>query len=153
MQKNDKKKIYASTDVVVTINRQKIVLIKRVHPPFQDKLVLPGGFFEPDVDRDVLESCVREAGEEINLRAHFNRFELLTVLSKQGRDPRPWGPRISVVYWVDITKGEAKNLHAGDDAKEIVIRDLDSLTPDEIGFDHWNAILELRGRLEELEAE
>lgn len=107
-------KVNVSTDVAVVIDATKIVLIKRRNEPFKDKLCLPGGFFEPEVDQNLLESCAREASEEINLQVPIGRFKLLVVLSGKGRDPRPWGPRVSAVYHVDISEEEAKNLQAGE---------------------------------------
>jgi ADP-ribose pyrophosphatase YjhB (NUDIX family) len=151
MQEDKKTKINVSTDIVVTIGWEEIVLIKRVSEPFQDKLCLPGGFFEPDKDEDILESCYRESREEISLEEGLrpSDFTLLTVLSKKGRDPRPWGPRVSIVYWITINRNQSARLQPKDDAKEIVIKRLDELKPDEIGFDHWDAICDVRSRIKE----
>lgn len=129
---------FITTDAVILIDNKNIVLIKRQKEPFLDKLVLPGGHVDLD-DKNTKTACARELEEEIGLLADEKDFELLMVLDKKERDPRP-GRRVSVVYLVRVNKERIKNIKAGDDAKEIVIREIASLRPEEMGFDHYLAI-------------
>ncbi len=128
--------ILLTTDGLVVLRKKTIVLIKRVKPPFEDKLVLPGGHVETE-DKSVAYACTRELEEEIGLKIKPERLSLLKILDAPKRDPRP-GRRISVVYRIDLE--DDPELKAGDDAAKIVLRDLDDLQPEEVGFDHWEAI-------------
>ena len=125
-----------ATDGLVTIQGKKIVLIKRAKEPFLDKLVMPGGHVESD-DSSVAIACARELEEEIGLQIDPQNLKLLTVLDSPDRDPRP-GRLISIVYRIDLESEPL--LKAATDAKEVVIRNLNELTANEIGFDHWQAI-------------
>ena len=160
MEDEAQTKINVSTDLVATLddsihsgipNNVSIVLIKRLYEPYKDKLCLPGGFFEPDKDLNTCESCRREARGEIGLDLTSWSLDLLTILDEKGRDPRPHGPRISIVYWLQMNMGLFAKLKAGDDAKEIVIKNLYELEPDEIGFDHWRAICAVMDRIKKME--
>ena len=79
--------------------------------------------------------------EEIGLKIKPENLKLLTILDYPDRDPRP-GKRISVVYHIDLES--MPELKADTDAKEVIIKNLSELTPDEIGFDHWEAIRMVR---------
>lgn len=128
--------ILLTADGVVTIQNKKIVLIKRAKPPFMDKLVLPGGHVDVE-DASVAAACARELQEEIRLKVLPSDLTLLTILDAPGRDPRP-DRRITIVYHIDLPK--QPNLQAADDAASLTIKEIDSLSPEEIGFDHWLAI-------------
>ncbi len=137
------KEAILTVDLAVTINGSEIVLISRAKPPFMDKLVLPGGHFEK-TDSSTAQACTREAMEEIGLRIDPENLKLLTVLDDPDRDPRP-GRRVSIAYTIDLSSYEAiKNCRASSDARSIHIREIDSLTQKEIGFDHWKVIKELK---------
>ena len=124
-----------TTDALVVVGR-KVVLIRRAKAPFMDKLVLPGGHVEES--ETTREACIRELQEEIGLEVEDEtRLTFRIVLDHPDRDPRP-GRRVSVVYTLHLSK--MPELKAGSDAREIVVRKIDSLDPDEIGFDHWQAI-------------
>ncbi|MBI4434029.1 adenine phosphoribosyltransferase [Candidatus Uhrbacteria bacterium] len=136
-----------TADVGVTINGREVVLIKRMKEPFRDKLCLPGGKQDPR-DPNIKETAVREAREEINLVTDARELgNLFMTLDADDRDPRP-GHWHSTVFTID--RPHAHGLCAGDDAQTLVIRRLDSLRPEEMGFDHWRVIEALRERHEAL---
>lgn len=132
-----------TTDGLITIQNKKIVLIKRIKEPFLDKLVMPGGHVDAG-DASVAGACARELEEEIGLKINFQDLKLFTILDYPNRDPRP-GKRISIVYRVDLK--EEPVLKAGTDAKEVIVKNLDELTENEIGFDHWQAIKVIRNKV------
>lgn len=133
-----------TVDILVTIAKKEVLLIKRAKPPFEDRLVMPGGHVE-----DGEELCVaaaRELEEETRLTVSSKDLVALLVLDAIDRDPRP-GRRVSHVFWIDLVdRSLVEMCRAESDAKEIVIRSLDSLTVNEIGFDHWLAIENIKRR-------
>jgi ADP-ribose pyrophosphatase YjhB (NUDIX family) len=129
-----------TVDIAVTIAGRDLVLIERTKPPFEDKLCLPGGRIEPE-DPTPADAAVREAFEEIGLALDPAALRFVTMLTGD-RDPRP-DVGDSTVFHVDFA--EVPALQAGSDAKRLIIRALDSLRPEEMGFDHWEVIMLLTG--------
>ena len=130
--------VYPTVDGAVTIGGTEILLIQRTKPPFEDCLVMPGGHV--DEGERCAEACARELLEEIGLEVDEVDLELLTLLDVPGRDPRP-GHNLSIVFTIDLPdRNTIANCKAATDAKSLHVRRLDSLTPEEIGFDHWQAI-------------
>lgn len=140
MKKN--RGVILTVDAVVT-NGRSVVLIRRAKAPFEDRLVLPGGHFEP-TDVSLAAACARELKEEVGLIIDPDQLKFLTVLDSPGRDPRP-GKRISVVFLAKVTNAVLRQLVPGSDAKEIVLRKIGEIVPGEIGFDHYRAINLLKG--------
>ena len=99
-----------TVDVVLFDAKDRVLLIKRGHPPFKGAYALPGGFV--DVGEPVETAARRELLEETGVTAP--RLTLLGVYSEPERDPR--GHTVSVVFW-----GRARSLAAvaGDDAAEV----------------------------------
>lgn len=128
-----------TVDIAVTIAGREIVLIERTKPPFADKLCLPGGRIEAE-DPTPEDAAVREALEEIGLVLNPATLRFVTTLTGN-RDPR-LDVGDSTVFHVDFPT--RPTLKAGSDAKRLIIRTLDSFRPEEVGFDHWNAILLLQ---------
>jgi len=127
-----------TVDALVTIDGKSVALIRRAKPPCVDRLVMPGGHVDPG--EELVCACARELKEEIGLEVSVSKLSFLAVLDAPDRDPRP-GRRISVVYHVDLPDASAlASCTAASDAREIVIRPLASLVPQDIGFDHWRAI-------------
>lgn len=128
-----------TVDVLVTINKEFALLIKRAKEPFMDKLVMPGGHVE-ETDENLRSACTREALEEIGFKVDPKELRILTVLDASERDPRP-GRRISIVFHIDLPNDErVKNCKAASDALSITFARINSLAKEDIGFDHYNAI-------------
>ncbi len=108
---------------------KKLVLIRRLNPPFEGRFALPGGFVE--LGETVEEAAVREAKEETGLDIEL--IKLQGVYSDPGRDPR--GHTVTVCY---IAKGFGK-LKAGSDAKDIRLFGINEIP--KMAFDH-NKIIE-----------
>lgn len=131
-----------TVDGAIVVGGTHLVLIRRAKPPFQDKLVLPGGHVDAE-DATLVDACVRELAEEIGLAIAPDRLSLLTVLNEPAADPR--NPvRVSVVFRADISANEFAALRAGSDAASLELIELASLEPSQLGFDHSNAVLALR---------
>ncbi len=77
---------------IVIIHKEKLALVRRKNPPFQDQFALPGGFVE--LGETVETAAVREAKEETGLDVEI--IKLLCVYSEPSRDPR--GHTVSVVF-------------------------------------------------------
>ena len=121
----------ATVDLIVETNNQ-VLLVERLHDPYQGMWALPGGFL--NCGRENLEQAgVRELQEETGLRAQPRDLVLIGVYSDPNRDPR--GHVIAHTYIVTKWTGQAR---AGDDAAKIRFFPLDNL-PD-LAFDHNQAI-------------
>jgi 8-oxo-dGTP diphosphatase len=114
-----------TVDCVVFDDSDRLLLIRRRHPPFAGQFALPGGFVDPGETTEA--AARRELLEETGLQARDLR--LLGVYSKPGRDPRGW--TISIAYLVTADDHVAV---AGDDAADVEFRaDWREL---ELAFDH-----------------
>jgi 8-oxo-dGTP diphosphatase len=109
----------------VIVDSGRVVLIRRVNPPFKDCWALPGGFVE--VGETVEAACVREAREETSLDVEIVR--LIGVFSDPKRDPR--GHTASAAYICRVGGGLLKG---ADDAKEARWFALEKLP--KLAFDH-----------------
>lgn len=99
-----------TVDVVLFDAKDRVLLIKRGHPPFEGAYALPGGFV--DIGEEVEAAARRELLEETGVTA--GKLALLGVYSDPGRDPR--GHTVSVVYWGRMRAAKAV---AGDDAADV----------------------------------
>lgn len=106
---------------------QKVLLIKRKNPPFQDKWAIPGGFVE--YDEDLEDAAKRELEEETSVKDV--NLEQLRAFGTPGRDPR--SRTISIVYYTQIDAATVSP-KAQDDAKEVQWFSMNNL-PD-LAFDH-----------------
>lgn len=118
----------ASTIDVIVVKEEKVLLVKRKHPPFVGSWALPGGYTEYGRE-NLQQTVIRELREETNLRVKEEDLELLGVYSDPRRDPR--GHVISHVY---VAKKFSGKLKAGDDAQEANFFTLNKLP--ELAFDH-----------------
>lgn len=138
------KQIFLTTDAAITINNEKIVLIKRAKEPFMDKYVMPGGHVDFE-DQSVVHACVRELEEEIGLVLDVEDLKFLTILDSPDRDPRPC-KRISVVHYVNLdSEDDLRDCKAATDAASIHVLDLKSIMSEQVGFDHWLVVEMLLG--------
>ncbi len=119
---------FLTADALI-IYEGKLVLIKRMNPPFENQFALPGGFVE--IGETVEAATVREAKEETGLDIELVR--LLGVYSDPSRDPR--GHTVTVCY---LARGFGK-LKAGSDAKDIRLFGFNEIP--KLAFDH-NKIIE-----------
>jgi len=138
-------KMIVTVDAAITVDVTRVVLIRRAKPPFQDKLVLPGGHVD-ETDATLVDACVRELAEEIGLVIGVDRLSLLTVLNEPGADPR-YASRVSVVFHANVSAAEFASLRAGSDAASLELAELATLYRSQVGFDHYDAVLALRDRL------
>lgn len=129
--------VQLTVDIIAVTKSGKLLLIKRAKPPFMNKLVLPGGKVEEN-DKSLKHTAARELMEEAGLEIDPERMVFLTKLDQPNRDPR--GRWESTVFVVQLSEQELSSTKAGSDAKEIVVREMSSLTEEKIGFDHFTAI-------------
>jgi 8-oxo-dGTP diphosphatase len=115
----------ALTVDAVAIRGDRVLLVRRGHPPFRGRWALPGGFVE---QREYVElAVVRELREETGLTARSVR--LLGVYSGPDRDPRK--PTTSVAFLVRGLSGVLRGADDAADARWIPFQDARPLA-----FDH-----------------
>jgi 8-oxo-dGTP diphosphatase len=100
-----------TVDCIVLDSKDRVLVIKRMNPPFEGQYALPGGFV--DVGETVEEACRRELLEETGVKA--GKLHLVGVYSDPARDPR--GHTVSVVFLSRVGRAAAT---AGDDAADVV---------------------------------
>jgi 8-oxo-dGTP diphosphatase len=98
----------------IIIEGERVVLVKRAHPPLQAEWSIPGGVLE--VGELVRDAAVREAGEETGLLVEAT--ELLGVYDRVLRDP---GKRVQYHYvLIDfLCRRVGGDLAAASDAAEV----------------------------------
>jgi len=117
-----------TVDILVFRNRMtEVLLIKRLHPPFEGKWALPGGFM--DMDETLEEAAVRELEEETGLSGI--KLKQLHAFSAPDRDPRH--RTVSVAFY-GVLENDQALARAGSDAKEAEWFKLNDLPP--LAFDH-----------------
>ena len=98
------------------------------------KWALPGGFIEPN--ETAYEAAVRELEEETGVTGlkikHFG------VYDKEGRDERGW--IISNAHYAIVPENLLEQRKAADDASEVELFELNSLSEIELAFDHKKII-------------
>jgi 8-oxo-dGTP diphosphatase len=115
---------YLTVDGII-LHKNKVVLVKRKNPPFNDCYALPGGFV--NYGETVENAVIREAREETGLETKIKN--IFGVYSDLERDPR--GHTVTVVYCLEVTGGKMK---PGSDAKNVKLFSLNNLP--ELAFDH-----------------
>ncbi|MFX0097559.1 MAG: NUDIX domain-containing protein [Candidatus Hodarchaeota archaeon] len=116
-----------AVDTIIRTKDDKIVLVKRKFPPFEDSWALPGGIVE--YGETVENAAVREAKEETGLEVMVK--SLVGVYSDPSRDPR--GHVISICYLCDEIGG---TLAADTDAKVVRTFTAEEYATLELAFDH-----------------
>lgn len=107
---------------------QKILVIKRGKEPFLGMYALPGGHISPG--EDTLDAARRELHEETGLMVDADKFILVGVFSKAGRDPRGW--YVTTAYAVELEDEYLGDMKAGDDADSFEWVPIDQ----PLAFDH-----------------
>lgn len=90
--------IICTVDVVLLCLKDAalhVALLRRDHAPFAGALALPGGYVDPEQDRDAQDAAVRILREKAAIVSPY--LEQLGTFSGKGRDPRGWS--ISVAYY------------------------------------------------------
>ena len=123
-----------TVDIIILV-KDKIVLIKRLNPPYQGTWALPGGFV--DIGETVEEAAIREALEETGLDVELK--EMVGVFSDPGRDPR--GHTVTICF-TSLGRG---TLTASSDAQDAELFDPDDLP--ELAFDHKKIIQAARDKI------
>ena len=123
-------KILLTVDAVVLATdseNNKVLLIKRKNPPFQDHWAIPGGFVENEESIDA--AAKRELQEETGLEV--DNLQQLYAFGEPKRDPR--SRVVSVAYW-GIADPDAQKVVPATDAKDAKWFPVDDLPP--LAFDH-----------------
>lgn len=109
-----------------TGNEREVLLIRRLHAPFEGCWAFPGGFV--DMDETLEEAVAREIEEETGLKGlNFSQFH---TYGDPGRDPRH--RTVTVVF--TARADENQNASANDDASEVGWFNINQLP--EMAFDH-----------------
>lgn len=119
-------KMFHAADGIIRDKDRKIILIKRLNPPYQGCWALPGGMVEKD--ETVEETLLREMKEEVGVDVVPSA--ILGVFSDPARDPR--GRIISTVF---ICEYEGKP-NAGSDAGEFRMCTVSEALTLDLAFDH-----------------
>ncbi len=115
---------FPTVDIIIEMNDDKIILIRRKNPPFG--WALPGGFV--DYGESLESAAIREAKEETSLDVEL--MYQLGAYSDPDRDPR--FHTISVVF---VAKAKGGRPRAADDAQEVGMFDPRN-PPQDMAFDH-----------------
>lgn len=126
MKYSEKYRVLAVDGVVFL--KDKVILLKRNHSPFEGYWVLPGGLVEQG--ETVKEAVKREIYEEIGIKVEINEF--IDLYDDPGRDKRG---NISASY---ICKKKEGKPTARQEAYEVNTFSINSLP--ELGFDHKKII-------------
>lgn len=126
--KNDEEKAYlakydpnkwpkpsVTVDLIVYIEGEGLLQVKRGNYPYKDYWALPGGFLDVGKENTV-QAALRELKEETSLDLTANQLTLVGVYSNPDRDPRDHV--VSIVYAVTLPPQYINQIKAGDDAKE-----------------------------------
>jgi 8-oxo-dGTP diphosphatase len=97
-----------TTDCAIFDGNDRVLLIRRGHPPFEGAYALPGGFVE--IGETVDEACRREVLEEVGIEV--GELRLVGVYSDPARDPR--GHTVSIAFLAVLPRASVPR--AGSDA-------------------------------------
>lgn len=121
----------------VILEKGKVLLVKRNHPPFVGQWVLLGGHVE--YGERVEEAVKREMKEELGIKVEIK--SLLGVYSDPKRDPRQH--TVGVAYLLERVEG---NFRVDREATEFKFFPLNKL-PARLGFDHREMLSDLKKHL------
>jgi len=116
----------------------EVLLIQRMHEPYEHQWALPGGYVDAE---NALDAAVRELNEETGMVVNWSNLNLLGVYSDYDRDPRH---TISIVYYVEIGI-IPKNFKFGSDAEDAGWWKFDRLP--KLAFDHDHMLYDFLKKL------
>jgi len=120
----------------IVVEDDRILLVKRAHPPRIGWWCLPAGFME--WKEHPSDTAVREVGEETGLEIRLTSF-----FEVYSGDDDPRANAVLILYLADRVGGE---LQAADDALDVAFFSFDEI-PDEIAFvSHRQAIADYERR-------
>ena len=132
--------ILLTVDALVTLNKEKVLLIERKQNPGKGLLAFPGGFV--DQTHTMLDNCIRELKEETNIKID-DKILINSVIYKEVFDAVDRGLRgrtITELFWFDL-QGDVKDypIKAADDAANVKWVDLnfDELDGTRFHDDHY----------------
>ena len=111
----------------------RLLVIKRKHPPFKGRFALPGGFV--DVGETVEAAALRELREETGIEGRIVR--LIGVYSDPKRDPR--GHAVSTAF---LIKPRSTKAQGGDDAASAAF--IEGWRTLRLAFDHEKIVGDAR---------
>lgn len=139
---------HVTVDIVIltsedeTIQKLKVLLIKRRNEPFKNHRAIPGGYVNSGETLE--QAALRELQEETSLppeqlKGYFHQFR---AYGDPDRDPR--GRIISVVFYAILpySKELLASVEAGDDAKDADWFSL-QVTPELMAFDHCQILRDI----------
>jgi 8-oxo-dGTP diphosphatase len=127
---------WCAVDCVVFDSSDRLLLIRRKHPPFRGQYALPGGFIRYGETTE--QAAARELFEETGLNPI--RLSLIGIYSDPNRDPRRHV--ISIAYLANV-----ENYYpvAGDDAAHAEF--VDEWQDRHLAFDHNKIVRDARALL------
>jgi len=125
-----RKKIKKTVDgIVLNKDKDKIILVKRRFPPFQNYYALPGGYIKKGENTE--DALIREIKEETNLKVSI--LEKIGYYDDPDRDPR--GEVHSTAFLCMITSSE-NQIKGKSDAISAEFIPIDQLNKISLAFDH-----------------
>lgn len=115
-------------------NEFKFLFIKRKKDPHKDMWALPGGHFEVETDKLIIDAAYRELQEETGLVA--KNLEFLNYYDLPDRDPR--GRYIGFVFHGMIDSNS--KIVVSDDAIDYCWMNCSEINKNNIAFDHKKMI-------------
>lgn len=114
-----------------------LLLIRRGKDPFKGYLAFPGGFLD-EGDADMNACAHRELREETGLELDGDiELQQLPIRSALDRDPRQ--NRVISVPFLGIVEG-LPEVKGADDAVTAEWVPLNSITAEQLAFDHWQTL-------------
>jgi len=131
------------TTDTIAYNGDKILLIRRLKPPYKNYWALPGGFFEK-TDEDLDAGAARELLEETSMRLDARKFHQVKTYG-HNFDPRM--KIVDVAFSVRVPHSEMKRAKADDDAAALHWFNLDDLP--NLAFHHARIIADWQAQRNE----
>lgn len=135
---------HVAVDVaVITIQEERIALIRRETEPDNGKLSLIGGHMTKE-DASLNDTACRILKEKlgITIPSHKIQLQVFLILDHPDRDPDRPGRHISIVYLVQFPSSRILSLLTK--TKNYRLYSIENLDLKEMAFDHFEVILQLR---------